>query len=71
MHTWSDTFASILPLLIILFFWIYLMRVLRRNRNTSSECLTLARKQVDLQEQELAVLRETNELLKKLTESRV
>ena len=68
MNDWATWIANALPLVLILGLWFVIMRKLKGSG--TKDCVDLMRKQNEMLEQQLAVLRETNELLKKLSEPR-
>ena len=68
MGEWTAwTIVNLLPLLFLLVILVFGMRQVRRLYKTITEKVE---RQNQLVEQQVAVLRETNELLKKLIESR-
>ena len=68
MGEWTAwAIVNLLPLLFLLVILVFVMRQVRRLYKTITEKVE---RQNQLLEQQVAVLRETNELLKKLIESR-
>ena len=67
MHDWMTWVGQGLPMLILLGFWVYFMW---RMKKTSGGWWGVQRRQNELIEQQIEVLRQTNELLKKLVASR-
>ncbi len=65
MHDWANWIANGLPMLLLLGLWLYFMRHMK-GRNWWN----LQAKQMELIEAQLATLRQTNELLKKLLEAK-
>ena len=62
--------SNLLPVLFITIGWIALVVCLRRNNEMIGGYQETMKKQNELIEQQMAVLGETNDLLKKLNESR-
>jgi len=67
MHDWATWIWNGLPLLLILVIWVLIMT---KFKKWSSPYGVLMEKQNELIEQQLTVLREINETLKQLRESR-
>lgn len=65
MHEWFSWIANGIPMILLLGLWVFFMR--RMQRGTWGK---VYEKQLELLEQQISVLRQTNELLKKLVEAR-
>ncbi len=66
MNDWANWIANGLPLLLIVILFVYFTR----SKKWRSPLNTLVEKQTEVLEQQLTVLRETNDLLKRLSQSR-
>ena len=67
MHDWMTWVGQGLPMLILLGFWVYFMW---RMKKAGGGWWGFQRRQNELLEQQIELLRQTNELLKKLVASR-
>jgi di/tricarboxylate transporter len=65
MHDWQQWLANGLPMLILVLLWIFFM-----GKWKGLPWFKLQEKQIELLEQQLLTLRQTNELLRKLVEAR-
>ncbi len=69
MDRFPNLIANTLPLLIVIVGYVVVMVWIKRGQRRTSGYLNAIEKQTSLLEQQLALHRETNELLKKLIES--
>jgi len=63
MGKWTDWIMNGLPMVLLLGLWLFFMRKMRRGMDPWQKAYE---KQTEVLEQQIQVLRETNELLKKL-----
>ena len=68
MHDWMNWVGSGLPILVLLAFWVVFMMQMRGKGKGG--WFSAYRRQNELLEQQIEVLRQTNELLKKLVATR-
>lgn len=65
MTDWAQWVANLLPMVILVGLWWYFMRRMKGSNWQASQ-----KKHLELMEAQLAALRETNELLRKMVEGR-
>jgi len=65
---WIDFILNILPFLVLVFFWIFMMR--NTKWGSFGKWHKIAERQLELHEMHIQTLKETNELLKRLLASR-
>ena len=69
MHNWASYISDVVLLLILPWLIGFLFFFTWRGRTRWTRLWKISKKQMELLEQQVAVLRQTNELLKKLVES--
>jgi hypothetical protein len=72
MHDWMNWLGNTLPILILLAFWIFFVWGMKKPGGSWGwgGWVKVHQRQNELLEQEIELLRQTNELLKKLVASR-